>query len=296
MGFDAVSLWDFRRAKTYAKDKLSAVKEIVDAWGRIYKNGWYSWDGVFKTKKIVENWSKLRPPKPNDLKILKNFLTRTQGIEFVLSLPGLFEKTWQSMGFLTFSKALKEDRSLIRRIIQFFYEYLRELILLLQEAGASLFLIADDMGYKQRTFIPKTSIHELFFSKYQAIAKLVHSHGHQLILHSDGYIHNLIEMFIDIGFDGIQSIEPNSGNDIFELFKTYQDQICFIGNLDNTSMLTYASPSEVQNYVIRLIEMAQKYNSRLVISPTQQINSIAQLENVNVMIKMVKEYNKRIHS
>jgi len=296
MGFDAVSLWDFRRDKKNTRDKSSSEREIVDAWGRIYKNGWYSWDGVFKNKKIVKNWSKLKPPNSHDIKILKNFLTRTEGIDFVLSLPGLFEKTWQSMGFVTFSKALKEDRALLRTVIQFFYEYLRELIISLQEAGASLFLIADDMGYKQRTFIPKTSIRELFFTQYQTITNLVHSHGHQLILHSDGYIHNLIDMFIEIGFDGIQSIEPNSSNDLLELFKTFRDQICFIGNLDNTSMLTYASPSEVQNYVIRLIETARKYNSRLVISPTQQINSIAKSENVNMMIETVRRYNNTILS
>lgn len=294
MGFDAVSLWDFRRAKDHKLNKSNKDNEYVDAWGRVYKNGWYSWDGVFKDLQSIENWVKLNPPGPNEIQKLKKFLNRTKGIEYALSLPGLFEKTWQSMGFITFSKSLRKDKDLIENVIDFFYNYIKDLINVLQEAGTTIFLIADDFGYKKRTFIPKIDIRKLFFEKYRKITHLIHLNRNKVILHSDGYISNLIDMFVDIGFDGIQSIEPNSGNNIFTLFKKYNGQICFIGNLDNGAMLTYADPSDIRNYIGQLIEIARKYKSPLVISPTQQINSIAKPENIHEMIQTVKEYNKKI--
>lgn len=294
MGFDAVSLWDFRRAKFDDKYNSEKNNESIDSWGRVYKNGWYTWEGVFKNEKIVETWSKLKTPSPAELKKLKKFLRNTEEIEFVLSLPGLFEKTWQSMGFITFSKSLRKNIELINKVIQFFYDYLVKLIKFLQNSGASIFLIADDLGYKQRNFIPKYLIHELFFKKYQDIVEMIHSGKNHIILHSDGYISNLIDLMIEVDFDGVQSIESTAGNNIFELFKKYRDQICFIGNLDNGSLLTYSNPSKVGLYVKRLIRSAKKYNSGIIISPTQQLNSIVNPESLRVMINTVKEYNEKV--
>ncbi|MFO7797780.1 MAG: uroporphyrinogen decarboxylase family protein [Promethearchaeati archaeon] len=294
MGFDAVSLWDFRRVASDDNYNLEKNKERIDSWGRVYKNGWYSWEGVFKTEKIVETWSKLKTPNQKELKRLKKFLENTEGIDFFLSLPGLFEKTWQSMGFITFSKSLRNNIELINIVIQFFYDYLIKLIKLLQDSGASIFLIADDLGYKQRTFIPKNLIHELFFKKYQDIVEMIHSNQNHIILHSDGYISNLFDLIIEVGFDGIQSIESTAGNNIFELFKKYSNQICFIGNLDNGSLLTYSNPFKVDQYVRRLIRSAKKYNSRIIISPTQQLNTIVKPENVKAMINTVKDFNEDI--
>jgi hypothetical protein len=294
MGFDAVSLWDFRRGKTYSEYTPPKSDEKVDAWGRIIKNGWYSWDGVFKSERIVKDCSKLQPPEQNEIDILAHFLAQTHGIEFVLSLPGLFEKTWQSMGFLTFSKAFRQNPALIRTVINFFFDYILDLVGILQAAGAKIFLVADDMGYNQRNFIPKSDIKEFFLEKYRIIANSIHSHGNHLILHSDGYIDNIIDLFIEMGFDAVQSIEPNAGNDIFTLFETYGDEICFIGNIDNGAMLTYAKSSEVRSYVQRLLHSAEESHSRLVISPTQQINEIVKPENVYAMIKSVQTYNKSL--
>ncbi|MBD3211848.1 MAG: hypothetical protein GF311_04495 [Candidatus Lokiarchaeota archaeon] len=294
MGFNAVSLWDFRRGKHYTDSFASKMRENVDAWGRIYKDGWYSWEGVFKSEEIVKGWSLLYPPAQNEIIKLRQFLTQTSRIEYVLSLPGLFEKTWQSMGFVTFSKAFRENRALIRTVIDFFSKYILDLIRILQSAGAKIFLLADDMGYNQRTFIPKSDIEDLFFEKYHSIAELIHSHGNYLILHSDGYIENMVDLFIDMGFDAIQSIEPNAGNNIFTLFETYGDEICFIGNMDNGAMLTYSESSEVRSYVHHLVHSAKKSHSRLVISPTQQINEIVKPENVYAMITSVQTYNRSL--
>ena len=53
MGFDAISLWDYRRGEGgYTLDN----DRRVDGWGRIYKGDWYIWDGVFKEERTIQNW------------------------------------------------------------------------------------------------------------------------------------------------------------------------------------------------------------------------------------------------
>ena len=294
MGFDALSLWDFRRGKGgYIVDKEKNLR--VDGWGRIYKNEWYSWDGVFKDYETLENWAHLNLPSQSEFKKLKKFLhtmEQEQELYIVLSLPGLFEKTWQSIGFIHFSKLLKnKDLDFIKEVASFFSNYVQSLIKALQAVGASIFLIADDIGYKKRLFIPKELWKKLFTDEYKAIIELIHSKKDgKVIIHSDGYITDMVGVFIELGFDGIQSLEPTAGVDIFSLFEQYRNRICFIGNLDVSNLLSFGTPSEVKKYVDRLITQARKYGSSLVISPTQQILSSVQPENVNKMIQTAKEH------
>jgi uroporphyrinogen decarboxylase len=91
-----------------------------------------------------------------------------------------------------------------------------------------------------------------------------------------------------LGFDGIQSLEPTAGVDIFSLFERYRNRICFIGNLDVSNLLSFGTPLEVKKYVNHLMRHARKYGCSLIISPTQQILSSVKPENVNKMIQTAK--------
>jgi len=285
MGFDAISLWDFRRGEGgYSLDD----QKRVDGWGRIYKGDWYLWEGVFKNEEIIREWNYLKLPSKEKLLNLKDFLKKEkENLHYVISIPGLFEKTWQSMGFYYFAKALKKNIEFVKKVVEFFSDYVKKLIKVLQNTGAQTFLIADDIGYKNRTFIPKKTWLQLFSKKYEDIIKSIHERNQNIIIHSDGYISNMISVFIDLGFHAVQSLEPNSGVDIFTLFKKFQNQICFIGNLD-ISLLSFGTPQQVRNYVIKVIQKSKKYNCSLVISPTQQINLKCKPKNINAMIETTK--------
>jgi len=286
MGFDAISLWDFRRGE--GSYKLNDGRR-VDGWGRIYKDKWYLWDGVFKNEKDIQDWEYLKLPFKEKFKELKEFLKKTiENLEFVFSLPGLFEKTWQSIGFNFFAKCLKRNNfKFIEQVVLFFSDYIKKLIKLLQATGAKIFMVADDFGYKNRTFIPLELWQKLFFKIYEEIIELIHKNKHKIIIHSDGYVSDMIGVFIDLGFDAVQSLEPNAGVDIFSLFKEFRNQICFIGNLD-MSILSFGTQQQVRDYTRKLIKSAKKYNCSLVVSPTQQINSKCIPENINAMIETTK--------
>ncbi|MFX0018170.1 MAG: uroporphyrinogen decarboxylase family protein [Promethearchaeota archaeon] len=289
MGFDAISLWDFRRGK----GGYQINKQVrVDGWGRIYKNDWYFWDGVFKDEKTIDNWEHLKLPSKESLRLLEKFLPKLKHeLSIALSLPGLFEKTWQSMGFIYFSKCVKKNNlSFIQKVVDFFSDYIKSLISTLEHIGVELFLVADDCGYKNNEFIPKSMWKRLFFENYYDIVNSIHNHNKLVILHSDGYISNLIDTFIEIGFDGIQSLEPSAGVNIFSLFKRFMNRICFIGNLD-ISFLAFGTPVQIKNYVIKLLSKAKETTTPLIVSPTQQINAIAKPENIRTMIETVKSYN-----
>ncbi|MFX1570199.1 MAG: uroporphyrinogen decarboxylase family protein [Promethearchaeota archaeon] len=285
MGFNAISLWDFRRGEGgYTIDN----KKRVDGWGRMYEGDWYLWDGVFKNEKIVHEWEYLTLPSKQSLKNLKFFLKKTTTkLEFVFSLPGLFEKTWQSMGFHYFAKNIKKNIGFVKKVVSYFSNYIKRLIKTLQTINIPYFLIADDYGYRNRTFIPIAMWKDLFFEEYSKIINLIHSKNQKIILHSDGDVSDMIEIFINLEFDAIQSLEPNAGVDIFSLFERFKNNICFIGNLD-ASLLTFGTPEQVKTYTTKLITIAKKHNCSLVVSPSHRINSKCNPENINTMIQTAK--------
>jgi len=289
MGFDSISLWDYRRGEG---GYVLSDGCRVDGWGRIFKGKWYLNEGLFTSERMVDDWEHLTLPSRKDMDKLARFLPILRehlGLVPVMSLPGLFEKTWQSMGLLHFSKCLKNNDPLIRRVITFFFSHLIKLIGNLQKIGADYFIIADDCAYNNKEFIPTEMWKRLFAPKYNKIVKLIHQHNQKVILHSDGYITNLIKIFVEVGFDAVQSLEPNAGVDIFKLFREFGNQICFIGNIDMNE-LVYASPEKIKSFVTDLLINAKRAHSCLIISPTQQINARVKPKNVNVMIKTTKEF------
>jgi uroporphyrinogen decarboxylase len=286
MGFDAISLWDFRRGEG-GYDLGNNMR--VDGWGRIYKGDWYIWDGVFKNKKTIENWEHLKLPSKEHMLNLKNYLNNPKiNLEYAISLPGLFEKTWQSMSFHFFAKCLNQKNfEFVKQVISFFSNYLKRLIELLQTTGAKIFLIADDIGYKNRTFISRELWRKLFFKEYKEIINIIHRRKQYIIIHSDGYISDMIGTFIELGFDAVQSLEPSAGVNIFNLFKELGSQICFIGNLD-MGLLSFGTPQEVKDYTLKLIIKSKDNNCPLVVSPSQQINVKCKPQNINAIIETTK--------
>lgn len=288
MGFDAISLWDFRRGE----GGYSLNEDVqVDGWGRKKtKDNWYTWDGVFKNRKTIDSWKYLTLPPKKQLNNLSKYLFQAKNyLILILSLPGLFEKTWQSMGFSYFSKMLKRDIEFIYYIINFFLTFLKKLISELLKVGTKYFLIADDCGYKNRSFIPTSLWKKLFSPSYSDIVNYIHENKGRIILHSDGYITDLFPLFIDLGFDAVQSLEPNAGVDIFQLFKRYSKDICYIGNLD-MSLLSYGNTTEVKEYITKLISKSRKFHAPLIVSPTQQLDKSCKPENVKMMIDSTKKF------
>ncbi|MGV9202919.1 MAG: uroporphyrinogen decarboxylase family protein [Promethearchaeia archaeon] len=78
--------------------------------------------------------------------------------------------------------------------------------------------VTNDLGYKGRTIIisPKM-FRELFKPGITRFCDVVHKYGVRVIMHSCGYIMELIPDFIEMGIDALYPIERAAGNDIVEI-------------------------------------------------------------------------------
>jgi uroporphyrinogen decarboxylase len=166
---------------------------------------------------------------------------------------GAFDSVYPLMGLTRYIRALYQYPNLLKRVVEEVYRFELEVIKLFAEAGAHVILIGDDLAYDKGPFIPPKFMREFIFPYLAGEVSLIHKLGLPAVLHSDGNVTPLMEDIVKIGFDGLQSLQPNAGVDIVDIKRVWGGRICLMGNLDLDYLLTLGTSREVEVEVKRLI-------------------------------------------
>lgn len=89
-------------------------------------------------------------------------------------------------------------------------EYEVSVVRSMSNCGIDGWIIYDDMGMQETTFISPKTFRELFKPAYQKLADAVHEAGMAMIMHSCGYNYELMEDLIDAGVDVFQFDQPDA--------------------------------------------------------------------------------------
>ena len=119
--------------------------------------------------------------------------------------------------------------------------------------------IYDDMASNLGPmFSPRTADEVLVPVWAEMVGAFKAAGARKVILHSDGNIAPLLDRFIEIGFDGINPVEPKAGLDVVTLRKQYGERLALLGGLDNAHILPRGDLSEVRQHVRRLVEIGRE--------------------------------------
>ena len=121
------------------------------------------------------------------------------------------------------------------------------------EAGCDAIVIDDDVAYNQGTFIDPEVLRKVFFPYTKKLVESIKSRGVPVIRHSDGYLMDILPDWLDMGIDGLHSIQPSAGMDIVGLKRAYGDRLVLLGNVD-IDLLGRGTPEQVAQEVRRLID------------------------------------------
>lgn len=114
--------------------------------------------------------------------------------------------------------------------------------------------IFDDMASTENPmFSPATAI-EIMAPAWGYMVDAFRAAGaEKIIMHSDGNIGPLLDLFIDLGFDGINPVEYKAGLDVVKLHEKYGERLALIGGLSNGLILPKGDPVEVREHVLRIM-------------------------------------------
>ncbi len=170
--------------------------------------------------------------------------------------PGIFENSWQPIGFVEFTKYLYEKPKFIEKVVEFQTEFHLKYLDAICKAGNEIILYGDDLGHKKGLLINPKYIEQYFGPAYRRIAEFIHKQNKKLIFHSCGNIYKLLDKFIEWGFDGLLTLEPTASMDLEQVRKLVGHKLVLIGNIDVSYLLVRGSKKEIEDAVKKAIKVA----------------------------------------
>ena len=185
---------------------------------------------------------------------------RYQDRDFILSqgCSGLFGRPRGLMGFFGICTAFHDDPDLVQEIIDHTVEFeMQVLDRALTEMEIDYIFYSEDMAYKQHSMISPAMVRKFMLPGYRRMADFFYRHGVKYILvDCDGYLHELIPIWIEAGFNAVWPMEIAAGNDPLWIRRQFGRDIALLGGIDKRELTKdrQAVEAEVMSKVPALLE------------------------------------------
>jgi uroporphyrinogen decarboxylase len=156
------------------------------------------------------------------------------------------------------------------------------------DAGLPAFVYSDDMGYKSGPQTSPRVLDEFFGPSLRRVTETAHQRGLKIIIHSCGNINQLLDLFVQWGFDGVHSLEPTAGVDLAEVKRRVGGRMCIFGNLDISHVMSQGTRQEVEEAVKSALRASAK-NGGFIMAMTNSHNAV-KVENSRWMIESTHRY------
>jgi uroporphyrinogen-III decarboxylase len=151
-----------------------------------------------------------------------------------------------------------------------------------------MFMGEDIAGSTGPIFSPKF-VKEEGLPRWRWITEPVKEQGFKFLYHTDGRYGDFLPLIFDeLGADGLNPIERNGCNDIFEIREAYPDKLLF-GNVCCMQTLPHGSAGDVEDETLELIEKIGPQGG-IFIGSSSEVHDAVPVENAAVMYGTVHEY------
>lgn len=149
--------------------------------------------------------------------------------------------------------------------------------------------IYDDMASTKGPLFSPQMAEELLAPAWSYMVEAYKRAGaRKVILHSDGNLLPLLDLFVDIGFEGINPVEPRTGMDVVKLREEYGERLALIGGLDNAGVLPRGDRQEIRDHVLHCLSIAPE--GGLVIG-THTIAPDISVATYDYLTELIAEYS-----
>ena len=159
----------------------------------------------------------------------------------------------------------------------------------------AVFMCGTDFGTQSSTFCSTEQFDEMWLPYYKRMNDWIHENTQwKTFKHSCGAVETLMDSFIRAGFDIINPVQINAtGMDPKKLKERYgRDLVFWGGGVDTQKMLSFGTPAEVREQVLRTCEVFNK-DGGFVFNTVHNIQANVPVENVVAMLEAIKEFNGR---
>jgi hypothetical protein len=154
-----------------------------------------------------------------------------------------------------------------------------------------VFTCGTDFGTQNSTFCSPETYDRVWKPYYRKVNDWIHANTNwKTFKHSCGAVSNLLENFIDSGFDIINPVQINAaGMDPAELKRKFGEKIVFWGGgVDTQGAFAFGSPASVKDQVKKQCDILNK-DGGFVFNTVHNIQANVPFENVVAMLEALRE-------
>jgi uroporphyrinogen decarboxylase len=150
------------------------------------------------------------------------------------------------------------------------------------------FFFGNDFGTQQSLICGPQQFDEFILPWFVRFTEQGRRHGYQVLLHSCGAIHQVIERLINAGVNCLHPIQALAAQmDAETLAREFRGRIAFMGGIDTQKLLTNGTPEQVKADVLRVKKLL---GPNLIVSPSHEaILPNVPPQNVEALIQAALE-------
>lgn len=166
----------------------------------------------------------------------KRLHDRTHFLQFNFSGPFWQLREW--VGFEQLCILFHDDPEFVRDMVTFWRDYITALLeRAFEHVVPDAVHFSEDMAYKSFSMISPAMVRQFLLPTYRQWGEVIRSAGVPLYgIDSDGYIGDLIPIWIEAGVTFCDPIEVAAGNDIVGFRERFGRDIAFLGGIDKRAM------------------------------------------------------------
>ena len=288
LGLDWIITWP------RSGQKFIGETHLEDKFGCVYQTSEHGWpviiDGPVKGIKDLKGFSMASMLDPGDLADIAYMVDRVGKDRLCGALfTSPFKLSWLLRGGMVH---LLEDYILrpnfVHEMARITTDYTLALIEQVAKIGVEAVVLEGDLAGEQTTIISPTHYREFIKPYQREIVDSAHKNKIKIVKHSDGNMWPILDDHIEIGFDGLNPIQPDC-MDIAQVKAHVKGKCCLVGNIDCRDLLCEGSEEEVEEEVRRTIEVAAP-GGGYIISTSNSVHPGVKPENYIAMVRAAQKY------
>jgi uroporphyrinogen decarboxylase len=155
-----------------------------------------------------------------------------------LTFPGPFWQLREWLGFENLCMLFYDDPDFVREMISFWEDFVARLLeKTFRYVIPDVVRISEDMAYKGHSMLSPKMVREFLLPTYKRWGEIILGNGCPLYdVDSDGYIGELIPIWMEAGINVCDPVEVAAGNDIVEYRNRFGHKMAFRGGIDKRAI------------------------------------------------------------
>jgi hypothetical protein len=260
---------DHRDGHYIVQDWMGAITEISDEYDYTYirqakdfvTRHWhsfpvenrYDWEEKIKWRYELQHPARFPDDFENRCRLLQD-----RDYALALGFNGPFWQLREWCGFENLCLLMVDEPDFVQEMIDFWADFvLQTLEPVLERVQPDYVEIAEDMAYKLHSMISPAMTRRFLLPTWEKWIKIIKASGCPIVsMDSDGYMAELLPIWIEAGFNCAIPNEVAAGNDIVAYRRQYGTKMAYIGGIDKRAIAAGGEKmrAEVKRVVVPLLE------------------------------------------